>query len=471
MRSKPYYLMVTFWGDRFREYFYSLCLSSLLSPNNLPALRGLPGCKFLIATTRNDWSKLEGRPLFERMRQYVEPVFIDIGYPGKGEPPILHMSKGHRLAARRAVEDGAWAGFFAPDLLVSDGSVAFVIDQARGGKRAVLVAALRYAMEPVVGTLRRLNLLRPDQPMQLERRLLAGLACESLHSEILGYDFEAPSFGAYPIWSYWRIADRRAMVVHTASWALLLGDFSDTRGYSDNILETDTIDSCYVYHNFYRGNDRRQLHLSTDSDEALFISLTPESELTFFPLQDRPINRTAAGVSQRMVDMGRFLGGPVFDDFRRWAYTIPVHIHGDELVEASTAAARHSSAVVRRALCMGTGERFLRHVVIALFQLVLEIRYFDRRKFAAAFRRSFRRSFRRFEAALLRLTFGRVIGPLLGRAKRETLARLLRVVPRRHVRAVLRRVHAVQTQAPAAALSETRYKPGDSRCEPRVRLE
>src|SRR5260221_12184398 len=126
MRSKPYYLMVTFWGDRFREYFYSLCLSSLLSPSNLPALRGLPGCKFLISTTRDDWSKLEGRPLFERMREYVEPVFIDIGYPGEGEPPILHMSKGHRLAARRAVEDGAWAGFFAPDLLVSDGSLAFV---------------------------------------------------------------------------------------------------------------------------------------------------------------------------------------------------------------------------------------------------------------------------------------------------------------------------------------------------------
>ncbi len=454
--------MVTFWGDRFREYFYSLCLSSLLSPNNLPALRGLPGCKFLISTTQDDWSRLEGRPLFERMREYVEPVFIDIGYPGKEDLPILHMSKGHRLAASRAVEDGVWAGFFAPDLLVSDGTVAFVIDKARSGKKVVLAAALRYAMEPVVSSLGRLNLLRPDQPMQLDPRLLAGLACESLHSEIRRYEFEAPSFGDYPIWSYWRVPGGSAMVVHTVSWALLLADFADTHGYSDSILETDTIDGQYVYRNFYRGNDRRQLYLSSDSDEALFISLTPESELTFYPMQYRRINRTPGGLSQRLVDIRRFLTGPDVDDFRRLAYTIPVHIHGDELVEASTSTAKRSASVVARALRMGAGERFRHYAAIALSQVMLQIRYGDRKLVAKLIARliaKLRATYRRGEAYLLRMGFGWMIGPLLGRAKRETLERLVRMVPRRYVKQVLRRIHAFQTRQTTVE-SETRYVKG-----------
>src|SRR5437867_9179035 len=50
----PYYLMLSFWGEKYRNYFYSLCLPSLLSPNNLPLLQHVRGSKLVISTTTED---------------------------------------------------------------------------------------------------------------------------------------------------------------------------------------------------------------------------------------------------------------------------------------------------------------------------------------------------------------------------------------------------------------------------------
>ena len=82
--DRPYYAIVAFWGQKYRQYFYAYCLSTLLSPNNLPVLAGVKGRKFLIATTAEDWAALQGRLLFEQLRRYVEPFLIDIGQPGPG---------------------------------------------------------------------------------------------------------------------------------------------------------------------------------------------------------------------------------------------------------------------------------------------------------------------------------------------------------------------------------------------------
>jgi hypothetical protein len=461
MQPTPYYLIVAFWGDRFREDFYALCLSSLLASGNIPALRDVPGSKFLIATSQNDWRQLQGRPLFERLRQYIEPVLIDIGYPEKGSLPLLHMSKGHRLAARRAVADRAWAGFFAPDLLVSDGAIAFAIDKARTGKMAVLTAALRYATEPVMDELSRLRLMEPDEPTRLESRVLGRLACKSLHSEIAEYEFEKPYYGDDPIWSYWRVPGREAMIVHTVSWALLLGNFGKIRNYSDGLLENDTIDGRYVDSNFFGNKDKDLVYLSPDSDEAVFMSLTPESERTYLPYLERPINRTAGSVHQHLVDICRFLNQPKLDDFRRWAYTVPVHIHGDELTPISVAMAKQSAALIDRALSIGIRERFL----LGCYRVALRFGVADPEVYprglldlwivadagrwrsgplprVLTLRAAWIAAYRRIEALLLRAAFGWVIGPLFGRADHETLVRLFRVVPRRYARSVLWRIRS-----------------------------
>ena len=126
--SHKFYFMLTFWGEEFRDYFYSLLLPTLLAPNNVPVLKSRPGSKLVVCTTSEDWSALKRRPLMRELAEHVEPLPLFIGYPEAGAAIQLHMSKGHRLAARRAYQDQAVAGFLAPDLLCSDGLIKTAVE-------------------------------------------------------------------------------------------------------------------------------------------------------------------------------------------------------------------------------------------------------------------------------------------------------------------------------------------------------
>ena len=73
---RPFYFTVVFWGEEHRAYFTDLLLASLLSPNNIPALNKHRKSKFLIVTTKQDWSQLQSHSLFLQLREYIEPVFF-----------------------------------------------------------------------------------------------------------------------------------------------------------------------------------------------------------------------------------------------------------------------------------------------------------------------------------------------------------------------------------------------------------
>ena len=458
--GKPYHLIVTFWGKRFREHFYSLCLASLLSPNNIPRLGGIPGCKFIVCTTAEDWNALQGRPLFERLRQHVTPTFIEIGLPEAGQNLQFHMSKGHRLGAREAIRDGAWAGFVAPDLLVSDGMISFALSKAAQGKKAVLTPAIRYAMEPVLKALGSSGLPQADEPLVLQPRYLAGIASGSLHSEVQRYEFDAPYFGDYPIWSYWRVPQDEGFVLHTVSWALLLGDFAAVRHYSDRRLYDSTIDGFYVHDNFYQRERMDDLYLSTDSDEVVFMGLTAEADLTYLPLQPRPINRSPRGFYNRLSDIDLFLHSPEIDEFRRRAYLKPFILHGRADKSRSEAVALNSRRVMEQALSLPWCDRLVRNLLwyeinhgfrdeadFSMFPAKASMQrlllYFIRRgpRYSASLILA-SRSWREAERHVLRILFGWMVGPLVSRMSRRDLILTLRRLPRRYRRPVLRRIES-----------------------------
>jgi hypothetical protein len=404
----PYYLMLTFWGEKYRNYFNSLCLPSLLSPNNLPLLQHVPGSKLIISTTSEDWAALRQTHLFQRLSAYVEPYFIDIGYPPPGVPIQLHMSEGHIRAARKAHEDRAFAGFLAPDLIVSDGLVGACIGHAASGKKAVLAQALRFAMEPVVDVLHTYGFMKPDAPMTLSPRFLGDLATKALHSEILRYDFESPYFQDCPIWSFWRVHGRACLVMHTISWALLLAPYG-TASYRDDLLQTTTIDGSYVYRNFAHLRDTGEMYMITDSDEALFMSLTPEAEMSF-PLTKGPFNREhQIDHLKHLTSMHRFLNSDVVDPFRRWAYQVPAFIHGDDLDGETARVASNSVAITTAAVA-----------------ITVKIPFSER-------------SIRWARSALKGMADPLII-PLLGMLPRFYLRLVLRVVPRPVVRSVVYRL-------------------------------
>lgn len=447
--TRPYYLMVAFWGAKFREYFYSYCLSTLLSPNNLPVLAGIKGCKFLIATSADDWHALQGRPLFERMRGFVEPCLIDIGHPGPDGHVQFHMTKGHQLAARKAAEDGALAGFYAPDLLVSDGTIAFILEKAMQGKRAVLTPAIRYATEPVLDALQKVGLPLPDEALVLPPRMLAGIAQGALHSEIQRYEFDAPYFGDYPIWAWWRVPQEDAIVMHTVSWALLLGDYSALGEYDDRFLDSSTVDQFYIFETFYRHVPIDDIYYSTDSDDLVFLSLTPEAEMTYLPFVVRPINSSAFGYRSRLSDIHRFLHSEVVDDFRRDAYLKPYLLHGVPASRQMSDMARRSQAIVRVALNPGAAEVLVQRIfsiagfwwkgnvkILAAYpatipQLILVFIVLGIPSLIAYPFRWIVPAGRYLQSFFLRLLFGRLVRPVMGRLSRRNRARVLRMLPKR----------------------------------------
>src|SRR5438128_1238760 len=152
---RPFYFTVVFWGAEHRGYFTDLLLASLLSPNNIPALKSERRNKFLIVTTSADWKAIQAHPMFRLLQQYVEPVWFEMSMPQLNDSKMLVMSQGHKQVAMRSFEDGAYGVFVTPDLILSDGSVAAMERLAEAGKKVVLSVAIRFRHETLLPEIER----------------------------------------------------------------------------------------------------------------------------------------------------------------------------------------------------------------------------------------------------------------------------------------------------------------------------
>jgi hypothetical protein len=145
---RPFYFIVVFWGERFRNYFLNFCLPTLLAPGNIPSLLNR-GNKFVICTTIEDWALIQNVPIFELLKAYIEPVLIEIPWPDPNRTGCEHMGVGHKPATQMAHRDEAYGVILTPDFMLSDGSVAALQRHAVEGKQVVLNVALRFGEEPL----------------------------------------------------------------------------------------------------------------------------------------------------------------------------------------------------------------------------------------------------------------------------------------------------------------------------------
>jgi hypothetical protein len=205
-------------------------------------------------------------------------------------------------------------------------------------------------MQKVSGVLQEHGLMTANAPMILPARLAGEIASSCLHSEILRFEWGSQYFCDMPISVFWRVPNSSDMVAQTSSWAIVAANYSRIADYSDELLDSDTIDSHYIDKVFFGHLSKESIHLVRDSDEMTFLSLTAESDLTYFPLEARPINQIPVfGEYNGISDLRRFIHSDVLDGFRRWAYTLPCHYHGREITSAAKKIARKSRRTVVRA--------------------------------------------------------------------------------------------------------------------------
>src|SRR5579863_3922170 len=181
---RPIYIVVVFWGDANRDYFATMLLPSLLAPGNLAAIKDVIGSKLVICTTRHDWSLLQNLPLFKEARSLIEVRHIEIGFPAPGADKYRHVSQAFKQVIDLCWRDRAYASLLSPDIILSDGTFAYLRGKAERGFEAVLVPALRFETEKCVAALKASSLMAPDRPVVASARQLAAIAEQGLHFEM-----------------------------------------------------------------------------------------------------------------------------------------------------------------------------------------------------------------------------------------------------------------------------------------------
>jgi len=288
---RQFHFMVGFWGKRYRDYFVDLCLPSLLSPGNLPLLRAADGHCYFIATTREDWDAIQELPIFQRMRQHVEPKFIEITLPPEVPTADLrlkqyvadinHQETCFRLLLEAARHPEAYGSLISPDVIVSDQMVASMLKHAAAGRQLVLRPALRQVEEDVLGDLAADGLLKPAESLSraghdlnIPPRLAAQLGIRHLHPELAGFWSNAPVQHALPPFLMWRVLEERGFILHTFFAVPVLMDFSVVPPSHTECLSRGTFEEVYISTNY--GSCER-VHVITDSDEFVMLSLTPRA--------------------------------------------------------------------------------------------------------------------------------------------------------------------------------------------------
>jgi len=349
---RPIYFIVVVWGERFTEFLLNFCIPSLLSPNNIPALVNRGKNKFLIATTDKDWERIQLRPIFQLLKQYVEPVFIHIPPRPANVNNHLHMGVGHKLATQMAFEDRAYATILTPDLIVSDGTFAAAQRHAVDGIQVILAAALRFGEEPLFKNLEKLGIAAINsrfgdeaRPLVATGRQLVWAGIHSFHSETLSYAWEAPYFSSFPQAVWWSVPGEEGIIVHSLSWAPVLLDYGLIKHHDRSVLDYWTFDGDYVYRNF---GVEAKVHVVQDSDEAMLVSWAPLGDREQSLKPKRGYSNQFIGNWVKGLVLHETLFHPAHDPLKRNIFGRTVYWHAREVNVKWDSAEDKATEILRK---------------------------------------------------------------------------------------------------------------------------
>jgi len=325
---RPFYFICVFWGRQYWQEFCRLCLASMLSPGNIPALDQdiRPDSRFVIVATQQDWDELQDDPTFILMCRYIEPLFIELPRPDADDNKMNVMSQGHALASQAAFQARARGVYLTPDLVLSDGSVVALQRLSRDGKKIVLCVAVRLTEEGCLPELEALGVMEPGQPMILPARTLVGIALRNIHSETRRYEWDCSYFAEVPISPYWHVPGEDGVVMHSFSWAPLLVDYSALAEHDASTFEEWTLDGDYVHRNFGERGDEA-IHVVTDSDEITLVSFTREADLHFELIPQWWKSWSLVGPSMKLAYLRALYVSSVMDPLKRRIFDRAVRLH------------------------------------------------------------------------------------------------------------------------------------------------
>lgn len=325
--DRPWYLGVVFWGIEFRNDFLDFCLSSLLAPGNIPAIRQKAESRFLFCTTQSDWEAVQSHPTFQLLTQYLTPVWLDLVPCDKPETKMQMMSRGHRMLADVMYRERVWGTYIYPDTVFADGVMTKLQDLGRQGKKIVLAHCPRFANQQFLKILRTAGHISPGHPLALSGRTLMMMARPHMHSETRCYEWDAGYFRAeFPALIWWAVSGG-GFLCHTSAWAPLLIDYSRIERHDTWTLDNWTIDGDYVFRNIHSPDE---VYAETDPDAMTLISFTDEARLSYLPLTSgRIVRLPMLGTWYKTLCLRNLLNSSEIDPLKRQLFQLPIYVPGE----------------------------------------------------------------------------------------------------------------------------------------------
>jgi hypothetical protein len=339
----PFYFIVTFWGSRYRDWFCRFTLASLLSPNNIPALKNRRGNQFLFCTTGDDWAALQNEPNFCLLKQYVHPIFLEIPSVSEREHKYVRMSLAHEMLTQRCFEAKAIAIYLACETLIPDGCIAEAQRLVEQDYKVVLCTAIRFELEGVQDELLKRGLMKVNEPITISRREAVEIGLNNLHSESRAGEWAASYFGDlnpahgrnhFPTCCFWRVEGQNGVCIVTHNWAPFVINFACMTHHNTDAFRKWAIDGDYVHLNFRNQKLGEDICIIEDSDSIVLIGLTPRDEMAVEPQEHWWQTIPVAGEWSKGFILNQAVFDKYTDPLRRLAYSKLVRWHAHDFTDA-----------------------------------------------------------------------------------------------------------------------------------------
>jgi hypothetical protein len=362
-----FYFLTVFWGQGFSRLFTDFCLPSLLADRNIPAIKNKAESRFIIVTTQQDWNAFVAHPIYRRLIEQIEPVFIAMEMPKASLTPgekLLLSSAGHKAATEAAFQARAATMVVAPDVIFSNGSVASLYRRAEAGINLVFALGLRAEQDGLTRELEERGVIKPGCSLSLSPRETVALLMRHMHSELMIYEWDTDYYTNCPVSTFWRVPDGSGLVVHSLGYTPIFANYARLREHKTDVLDSGTIDGPYLHSNF--GSDS-EFEVIRDSDELMQLSLTREAVLTFYPLPARAWKQWPLVARAVRLTNIRGLAFNHIDPLRRKAFFQAVRVHQSEVSAAWIAVEARAAKIVDAAARPATG---FQRICAALIVLV-----------------------------------------------------------------------------------------------------
>lgn len=254
---KPVHLSTCVWGPWHLDMLVRVMWPSILADGNLPALMRQCTATYRLCTTRDDQRKLGELAIFQSISSRVPIEFIDT--PTESPDPQFHMDR-FVVAMREAREAGAIFLNLWPDVIFADQTLGNAGRAICKGSAGCLLPSFRVISETCVADTLKTFAQSPDAAMTIAPGELVRLGVRHMHP--LSITGVADALHSRPeMGLFFRVPGEGYVARTSHNWLYVdPGRFGITADGAITASEP---------------HPEKLIHIVTDSDDMLFLSLAP----------------------------------------------------------------------------------------------------------------------------------------------------------------------------------------------------